>query len=194
MSATLRDDESAATLSLKVAVPRHLPVGIAQPLEEGILKAIEILGSSPRLCELAASADGVAHLVVTQVRTSAVMIEARIAQLATLKKVFEKDDWLTAEDINKLQWRPPPRQSRPASDWKRRGRIFSVSYEGKEYYPRYQFDAMYRPLPVIRDILKAYGECSDPWSLAVWFYFPNAWIAKNVGDESFGVAPRNTVV
>jgi hypothetical protein len=187
------DDQTAPTLSLNVAVPHHLPVGIAQSLEEGILKAIEILESSPRLSELAVSADGVARLIASQVRPSRIMLEARVALFATLKEVFENDDWLTAEEINKLQLRPPARQSRPASDWERQGRIFSASYDGKKYFPRYQFDAMYRPLPVIRDVLKAYGQCSDPWSLAAWFYFPNAWIATNVGDESVAVAPRNAL-
>ncbi|QJD99832.1 hypothetical protein HH212_07185 [Massilia forsythiae] len=115
-------------------------------------------------------------------------------QMATVTKVFEEGDWLTAEDINKLQKNPPTKNSLPASHWKRQRRIFSVSYDGKEYYPRYQFDSMYQPLSIIGDILKAYGECADTWSLAIWFHFPNGWIAKQVGDDdAMPVAPRDAL-
>lgn len=110
-----------------------------------------------------------------------------------VKKVFEESDWLTAEDINKLQRKRWAKKSLPASDWKRRGQIFSVSYDGKEYYPRYQFDAMYQPLPVISDILDAYGECVDTWSLAIWFHFPNGWITREVGNEADPVAPKDAM-
>jgi hypothetical protein len=111
----------------------------------------------------------------------------------TVKKVFEESDWLTAEEINKLQGKPLAKKNLPASDWKRRGQIFSVPYDGKEYYPRYQFDATYQPLPVISEILGAYGECADAWSLAIWFHFPNGWIAKEVGGGAFPVAPKDAM-
>ena len=37
------------------------------------------------------------------------------------------------------------------------------------------------PLPIIKDLLKAFGEVADPWVLAAWFHFPNAWIARPGG-------------
>jgi hypothetical protein len=121
------------------------------------------------------------------------MLEERIGQMGSVKKVFEEGDWLTAEDINTLQLRPPAKKSLPASDWKRSGRIFSVSYDGKEYFPSYQFDAMFQPLPVVRKILKAYGECADSWSLATWFHYPNSWIANEVDSEAVPVAPKDAL-
>jgi hypothetical protein len=121
------------------------------------------------------------------------MLEDRIARMATVKEVLERDDWLTVDDINKLQIKPPAKPSLPASDWKRRGLIFSVSFDGKEYYPRYQFNAMYQPLPIICDILKAYGECADTCSLAAWFHFPNGRIAEEVGNEAVPVAPKHAL-
>lgn len=193
MGALLREEEDTELLSLSVRVPRHLPFGVAESLEEGMAKAVDILVNSAAFQDLSASADNVARLMVTQVRPGSIMLEDRIGQMATVKKVFEEGDWLTAEDINKLQKNPPAKKSLPASDWKRRGRIFSVSYDGKEYYPRYQFDAMYQPLPVVSDILKAYGECADTWSIATWFHFPNGWIAREVGDEAVPVAPKDAL-
>lgn len=121
------------------------------------------------------------------------MLGDRIGQIATVKRVFDEGDWLTAEDINNLHIRPPRKKSLPVSDWKRRRWIFSVSYDGKEYYPRYQFDARFQPLPVISKILKAYGECADTWSLATWFHFPNSWIATEIGSEVVSVAPKDAL-
>jgi len=121
------------------------------------------------------------------------MLEDRIDQMATVKKVFDDGEWLTAEDINKLQIRPPRKKSFPASAWKRHGRIFSVLYNGKEYYPLYQFDPMFQPLPVVRNILKAYGECADTWSIATWFHFPNGWITKETDSEAVSVAPKDAL-
>jgi hypothetical protein len=133
------------------------------------------------------------ELVVTQIRPDNITLEDRLGQIATAKKVFQEGDWLTAEDINKRQSRPPADGSLPASDWKRHGQIFSVPWDGKEYYPRYQFDVMFQPLPVISEILKAYGECADAWSLATWFHFPNSWIAEAVGTEAVPIAPKDAM-
>ena len=193
MSAPLRKDEDMKVLSLTVRVPKNLPLGIAESLEEGLAKAVQILTENAAFRAFSGSADTLARLVVTQIRPGGILLEGRIAQMATVKKVFAEGDWLTAEDINKLQIRPPAKKSLPASDWKRRGRIFSVSFNGKEYYPRYQFDSMFQPLPVVKSILKTYGECSDAWALATWFHFPNSWIIKEVGSVAVSVAPKDAL-
>ncbi|MCS0627865.1 hypothetical protein NX786_00695 [Telluria mixta] len=180
-------------LSLTVKVSWHFPFRVAELLEEGLAEAVQILASSTTFKDLAESADNVARLIISQANPGGIMIEERVSHMATVKKVFEEGDWLTAEDINELQKKPPSKKSLPASNWKRRGRIFSVSYGRKNYYPRYQFDAMYQPLPIISEILKAYGECADTWSLATWFHFPNGWIVRQVGDEVISVAPKDAL-
>ena len=65
-----------------------------------------------------------------------------------------------------------------------------VSSGGREYFARYQFDAMYEPLPVIRRILNAFGDVADPWALAAWFHYPNAWLQ---GADGSPVAPANAL-
>lgn len=193
MSLPSADSMDTVMLSLKVKLTQPMPVGIAESLEDGVVRAIQILTSSTRFRELAESSESVARLIVSQTRPGVLMLEDRIARLATMKEILEKNDWLTSEDINRLQTRPPQNKSLPANVWKRRGRIFSVLYDGKEYFPRYQFDAMYQPLPIIRDILKAFGKCPDNWSLAAWFHFPNGWIAKEVGNEAVPIAPKEAL-
>jgi hypothetical protein len=70
----------------------------------------------------------------------------------TMRAIFDDGEWLTAESINTLQPSPPVNKSHPANDWKRGGLVFSVAHDGEEYFPSYQFDAMYQPKPVISDI------------------------------------------
>ena len=94
--------------------------------------------------------------------------------MQSLRQIFAEEDWLTSEQLNVLQDTPPKSKSQPASDWKRRDRIYGVTRAGREYFARYPFDALYQPLPVIREILEAFGEVADPWALAAWFHYPNA--------------------
>lgn len=97
----------------------------------------------------------------------------------TMQAVFEHEVWLTLEDIAE------------ADDWRRQGRVFAVVYEGTEYFPRYQFDDAYEPLPVIKDILQALGEV-DAWTFAAWFHYPSGWIADAV-DGAKPVAPKDAL-
>lgn len=102
-----------------------------------------------------------------------------------IKKIFEEGKWLTAEEIDHLQQDPSQAQSL-ATNWERHGCVFSVSYDGKNYYPLYQFNSLYQPLPVIKGILDAYGSYVDAWAVAAWFHFPNCWIT---GEDSGGAVP-----
>jgi hypothetical protein len=111
----------------------------------------------------------------------------------TMHSIFAHGDWLTAEQINARQSTPSADSGQPACDWKRRGLIFSVSIDGKEYFASYQFDSMCRPLPVIQEILDVFGPATDPWKIAAWFHFPNGWISGNGEHESQPVAPMNAL-
>jgi hypothetical protein len=108
----------------------------------------------------------------------------------TEQTVFSQGEWLTAEQINARQKRPPASRSQPASDWQRSGRIYCVMVDGQAYYAGYQFDTAGEPQPVIREILAALGSVADTWQIAAWFHFPNGW----VGDERTGaVAPKDAL-
>lgn len=120
-------------------------------------------------------ADRLAEVIGGIVEPSVALLEERLRRLEAMRAVLEQGDWLTAEQLRKLQPVPPASPSLPASDWKRRGRIYGVSYRGRELYARYQLDEMYQPLAVVKDMLKAFGPVADPWRLAAWFHFPNGW-------------------
>jgi hypothetical protein len=113
--------------------------------------------------------------------------------MLTIKHVYEAGDWLTAEEIDRFQKSSQKMEVALAANWKRSGRVFSVLYNDKEYYARYQFDALYQPLPIIADILDAYGAYVDTWSVAAWFYFPNSWIVDQHPAGMVPTAPMNAL-
>jgi hypothetical protein len=76
-----------------------------------------------------------------------VMLNECRRHLETVQTVFGQGEWLTAEQINALQKRPPASRSQPASDWQRSGRIYSVTVDGQAYFAGYQFDTACEPQP-----------------------------------------------
>lgn len=121
------------------------------------------------------------------------LIEERLQRLQTIQGIFNKEKWLTAEMLNHLQAEPPSNQLLPASNWKQQGRIFGVMFEGKEYFPCYEFDAAYQPLPLIRDILVAFGPVADTWKIAAWFHYANGWIVES-GDKGIkAISPKDAL-
>ena len=101
--------------------------------------------------------------------------------------------WLTAEQINSRQNVPPVDKEQPASDWTKSRRIFSVTFDGNEYFAGYQFDTTCQPLPIIRDILAAFGPRYESWAIAAWFHFPNGWIVGAGDCEGKPIAPMNAL-
>ncbi|MGF6789664.1 hypothetical protein [Paraburkholderia sp. 35.1] len=119
-----------------------------------------------------------------------VMLNERRRRLKTMRTVFDQGEWLTAEQINARQKRPPANRSQPASDWKRRGRVYSVTFDGRAYFAAYQFDTACQPLPVIREILAALGPVAETGKIAAWFHFPNGWISAELTQA---VAPKDAL-
>ena len=160
-----------------------------------IEKTLQVLVSTGQASVLQ-RADRVAELAMEILEPDVDLLDDRLRRMQTVQTVFSEGDWLTAEQLNALQPKPPPNKSHPASDWKRRGRIFGVNRNGREYFARYQFDSLYQPLPIIKDVLKAFGPVADPWVLAAWFHFPNGWIVRRVrrdGTDTETLAPKDAL-
>lgn len=196
MSALIAETGSPADdhLVLDVSVPKGTDPAILSSLRHGLEQAVSLLLTTGQ-ARMLAQADQLAELVSGLTEPDLGLIEERIQRLKTIQEMLDDEEWLTAEMLNRLQPEPPSNKSHPASDWKRRGRVFSVSLGGKEYFARYQFDALYQPLPIIKEILKAFGPVADAWKIAAWFHFPNGWIAEPGadGDSPRAVAPKDAL-
>jgi len=178
--------------TLDVNLPEGMDPGVAESVRPKIERALRllVLTEQPAAIE---DADRIAELLSGRIEPSTGLVEARLARLKTIRAILEDGEWLTAEQLNALQPKPPAQKSQPASDWKRRGRVFSVSHGGREYFPRYEFDEAFQPLPVIRDVLKAFGEVADTWKIAAWFNFPNGWISKPGTGGQEPMAPKDAL-
>lgn len=135
-------------------------------------------------------AEQLAEVIVENATPNESLLLERIGQRRSMHAIIQADEWLTAEQINSLQDPRPTNKNMPASDWKRRGRVYSVDMDGKDRYAGYQLDVMGRPLPVIKDILAALGSIPDSWSIASWFHYPNGWIVDKNGRA---VAPKEAL-
>ena len=185
--ASQTDRATTQALVLDVAVPEGIDPALLPSLRRGIEQAVRLMMSSGEVGVLQ-QADELAELLTGLIKPEVGLVEERLHRLQTIREIFNEEEWLTAEMLNSLQPNPPSNKSLPASDWKRRGRIFSVSFGGREYFPLYEFDAAYQPLPVIRDLLAAFGPVADTWKIASWFHYPTGWIAEP-GPEGTGVKP-----
>ena len=183
------NSEEGQVLRVPVSMPEHTDPAAVSSVVEAIEKALVVLVNA-RQGEVIVRADQLAEIATGLLEPSSELLEDRVHRMRTLQEVFAEGEWLPSEQLNALQDDPPKSKSQPASDWKRRGRIFGVSRAGREYFARYQLDAMYEPLPVIRDVLQAFGSVADPWVLAAWFHFPNAWI---VGSDGKPIAPKDAL-
>lgn len=176
---------------VQVQLPASVSPALASSVQQSLQKAVALLAE--RSSGFVDAADRLAEVVVGLAEPDSQLLADRIRRMETVKQVFAEGEWLTSEEINRLQANPPGNRAMPASDWKRRGRIFSVTYNGKEYFARYQFDALYQPLPVIRKVLEAFGEVADPWVLAAWFHYPNGWLATASGKAAAPASPREAL-
>jgi len=172
-------------LTLELIFPSSSPPAAFESVRKALQQALDVAVTSYGIdTNVIADADRMAQLMLVSARPSLELVEERTGRIATINQILVGAEFLTGDLINQAQLTPKENKSSVASDWKRRGRIFGVTgNDGKEYFPRYQFDMNYQPLPLIRDILAELGELGDTWKIAAWFHFPNGWIvdAGNTG-------------
>src|SRR6266508_2454938 len=65
-----------------------------------------------------------------------------------------------------------------ASRWKNERRIFSVQWNGIDYYPAFQFSPKSgEPLSAMQTILNIFGDTLREWQIAIWFFANNGSLA-----------------
>ncbi len=179
-------------LVLDVPVPEGTDPALLPSLRKGLARVVNLVVSSGEVAILE-HADRLAILLTGVIEPDLGLVEERLQRLQTLREIFNEEEWLSAEMLNRLQPEPPSNRSLPASDWKRRGRIFSVTFGGKEYFPRYEFDATYQPLPLMKEVLAAFGTVADTWKIAAWFHYPNGRIVEPGPEGCKAIAPKDAL-
>jgi hypothetical protein len=130
-----------------------------------------------------------------QVELEKVYARMREETLAFYNKILEQYRPLPADELAASL--TPPVSRTQIEEWRETGRIFSVSFEGKELYPTFLFENG-RPKEVVARILKLLGEDRPPseaetpysdWSTLCWFVGANAWLEGQTPTE--GDTPVN---
>ena len=98
---------------------------------------------------------------------TAPLMEARMRAKA-VELVMGGTRWLTAADM--------PSHAIPLlAGWLEQGRIFALEQEGVQLFPRYAFDSIGEPVPVLKDVLNVLAGCS-PFQIAAWFESTSAYL------------------
>ena len=87
----------------------------------------------------------------------------------------QKHPCLTSAQIHEISGSRSTNKSVPATRWKNNGLIFSLSFNGRELYPAFQFKDG-KPRPVIRKLLDELPNAMGDWEKAFWFVSNNGWI------------------
>ncbi|MDN5753223.1 MAG: hypothetical protein L0H15_08065 [Nitrosospira sp.] len=90
--------------------------------------------------------------------------------------ILQGSEWLSAIQVGELAQRSASNPAALANRWKKEGKLFSISWRGKDWYPRYAFDDVIQPRRVIAEVIEVFGTEMDPWRIAAWFESSNAWL------------------
>lgn len=115
--------------------------------------------------------------------------KARMAAKA-MQDIFSGIEWLTAEQVGAKGVTDGCTDSglkagaNRVNRWKAEGKIFAIQRSGKDWYPRYQFNDDYTPIPAMRDVVARFGN-DHPIEIAAWMESPNNYLG--------GKRPREVV-
>jgi hypothetical protein len=182
----IRQAKSANSAQLVIPLPVGFDAAKVSGLGESVSKALQAVTKqgSQQLIERAAA---VAVAAVYIAAPSTELIEEHIAQRRTMKQIAEDTTWYSAEQLRRQFGKPLA----PTADWKRRGKIFGVPIDGREYFAAWQFGEDLKPLPIVAKVLAALGPIADPWKVAAWFRFPNPRLARRVGSKLVNRVPKD---
>lgn len=119
-------------------------------------------------------------------------IEARIdGRNAEMRAEFLKDfPVLDSAGVHKLAGLKGTNTSQTVNTWRQKGRILGLPVQGKNAYPRFQFDADGQPLALMEHVLAALPPSFTAWQRAFWFVSPKETLegrtpadAVRAGDE-----------
>lgn len=101
-------------------------------------------------------------------------IQARMRAKA-VELVMNGTSWLTATELFDELPKKPSNAHTVLARWLTQGRIFAMEKSGVRIYPRYAFDAMVEPVPLLKEVLKELAGRS-PFQIASWFESPSNYL------------------
>lgn len=183
---SLRSAKTRRGAQLVIPLPDDIDAAAVSGLSESVAKALQAVlkqGSQALIERASAVAIAAVHIATPSLE----LIDEQMARRRTLKRIVDETRWYSAEQIRQQFGK----RLSPTVDWKRRGKIFGVQIEDREFFAAWQFGQDLKPLPIVAKVLAALGPIADPWKISAWFHFPNPRLAKRVGQKMMNRAPKD---
>lgn len=181
---------------------------IQQAIEFAILQlVIQQQGSASAISEglwsmvAAGAADGIAateeKLAPQQPAASEQLKEPykfKVATAAQLRdRVLAKSEWLTAQEVSENAGYKNANPSGQPNKWKKAGRIFAITVDGKDRFPAYALGVDGKPLPQMAEVLSVLCPHRQPLAIASWFASANSWLGSKTPMESIADNPQGVL-
>ena len=109
----------------------------------------------------------------------------KVATAAQLRdQVLERAKWLTAQEVSENAGYKNANTSGQPNKWKKAGRIFAITVDGKDRCPAYGLGDDGKPLPQMAEVLSILSPHRQPLAIASWFASANSWLGSKTPMES----------
>ncbi len=101
------------------------------------------------------------------------------------RAVFACAQWLTTPQLSELLGLTSVAVDTKISNWKSNKQIFSIVYDGIEYFPSYALSPSdsYCPVSILSAVMSLFADSKDSWGLAYWFASANGYLGGKRPQE-----------
>ncbi|WP_236765988.1 hypothetical protein [Aeromonas hydrophila] len=118
----------------------------------------------------------------------------KVATAAQLRdQVLARAKWLTAQEVSENAGYKNANPSVQPNKWKKAGRIFAITVDGKDRFPAYSLGVDGKPLPQLEDVLSVLSPHRQPLAIASWFASANSWLGSKTPMESIAENPQGVL-
>lgn len=171
----IREDRPALVISMEDPLERTRLESVLAALGD-ILETVSRRERAERERERAKMARAIEALTPDlEVSSAAAVLQAR--RNAEARSALAREFGLrTSAQVAELAGSQARNRAALANRWTKEGRVFPVTHAGARLWPGFQFDAEGQPLPVVAEILTAFGERAGGWEAALWFMAASGWL------------------
>lgn len=109
-----------------------------------------------------------------------------------MRDIRNRTEWLTATEIAGRADLVPTDPIEIVDHWKRQGRVFALSRDGVDHFPKYALGQDLQPLPVIEQVLIVLAGY-EPELVAGWFASTSRFLAGSRPLELVEIEPERVV-
>ncbi|HDT5863371.1 TPA: hypothetical protein QHB43_003301 [Aeromonas hydrophila subsp. hydrophila] len=119
----------------------------------------------------------------------------KVATPAQLRdQVLSRGEWLTAQEVSENAGYQNANPSVQPNKWKKAGKIFAITVDGKDRFPAYALGVDGKPLPQMAEVLSVLGPHRQPLAIASWFASANSWLGSKTPMESIADNPQGVLM